>query len=226
MAEVRFAAEAEACPGCGLHGLGAIEVVGAGNAWSMAFDCPRCRLRRSWQFATRGSPVGVAHDRLELGPGASELLSPAAFLAEIDRVTPSIADDPTKLAAREWRIAAAGSDRVRIALGELRKLVAAGATGADPRLSLPWLDAELDRQRATGARYDADAPRVWALEAGTRQEPLSDEPPSEKRGEHHAPPARTESARADDDPVERDEHARELAHHEHTRGIRPSKLVE
>jgi uncharacterized protein YjbI with pentapeptide repeats len=164
MTEIRFAAEAEPCPGCGLHGLGEIKVVGAGDAWSMAFDCPRCGKRRGWQFTTRGSPIGVAHDRFELGPGASELLSAAQLLAELDRVAPVIVDQPGGLAAAAWRAAAAASDRARIALNELRKQVAAGPGGTDPRLTATWLDGELARQREIAARYDADAPRIWALE--------------------------------------------------------------
>jgi uncharacterized protein YjbI with pentapeptide repeats len=170
--EALFAASLEPCPGCGSHDVSTLQLAGMGETWSYGGKCPQCQRVRTFGFATIGDPHARQVGPFDLGPGPSQLVSPAQFLAELVRVGPLIAAAPAALAPPAWQQSVDALTRALICANELRQLLPAGAAAIpgtdDARLRRAWLDGEHARLMALVDAYAADTERNAAVLRGGR----------------------------------------------------------
>lgn len=121
VAEMGYAVSLQPCPSCGERETPRLTMMGQGDRWTYVCDCTRCGARRSHVFATHGDPAKGPRPRRHLGEGFSEIIPPPPFAAEIDRLAPSIAPDPTKLSGAAFRKSFAVLDRTLTTAYELEK---------------------------------------------------------------------------------------------------------
>lgn len=182
--EMHFAASLEPCPKCGTR-IDAQQLSLAGNdeAWALTGNCPRCATPRAFTFVTYGDPLTAPAPRDELaGPAPSEIISPAQWIAEIDRLIPLVRPDPTKLEIDEWKASRDANKRLLVCLNELRKFIPDGASeipadklsdaervdrkARPERFQRAWIETEREQCLALRARHVADLPRIEKLERG------------------------------------------------------------
>lgn len=181
--ELRFFVSLQACPHCGRRlDEELFDYHGNAVGGSIRGKCRQCQ-------ETVWFPVHVQGDLLkapsgdwdELAPGASELVPPHMFIDEVLALSPTVKDDPTTLAPREWQRNREANKRARVSLNELAKMVPAGADriadsfmtdedrrrfAADPaHYQRTWIESLRQRHVRIGEANVADLPRVNALEA-------------------------------------------------------------
>lgn len=166
--EMQFAASLEPCARCGGRpNPQALALAGQGDAWALSGDCEGCGQGRAFTFRSSGDPLSGAAPRDELGgPSPSEIIQPAQFVAEIERLRPLIHLEPTTLSVSAWRTSRDANRRVLVCAHELLKFMPperALGTWVDPRYTRSWAVAVRDTCLRTRARYVADLPRVEAL---------------------------------------------------------------
>jgi hypothetical protein len=168
--EMQFAASLEPCPQCGTRiGAQDLSLAGQADAWALTGNCPTCGLPRAFKFRSYGDPLDGAAPRDELGgPAPSEIIAPAGWIAEIERLRPLVHADPTQLDVDAWTASRDANRRTLVCVNELRKFVPAGAeripdVGAgDVRYTAAWMAAVREACLQTRARYIADLPRIEA----------------------------------------------------------------
>jgi hypothetical protein len=161
--EMQFAASLVPCPTCAAPTSHLGLSVGA-EAWVLSGKCPRCGSVRSFQFAIEGNPRTGAYERLELGDGRpSSVIDPRQLVAELDRLAPSLRDDPTALTGADWTTHKEAAERAYTCAVELAKFLPPGG-GDVPGLAhgRAWIEHARDRAIARLDRVIADAPRIWA----------------------------------------------------------------
>ena len=162
--EMRFAAQLEPCPTCGTTVAGEFEIRrGADSVWC-SWKCPQCGTLRTLEFGIGSKPdLAPPAVRFELGPGASELISPQAFLDELTKMAARIPADPATLAGTAWDAAFDAAIRATTCATELLKMLPAGSDRivgtSDVRLTRSWLERERDRLRAAVDGFVADRER-------------------------------------------------------------------
>jgi uncharacterized protein YjbI with pentapeptide repeats len=180
LAELAFVAGLWPCEVCSDRRPVAWTIGGVGAAWTVRARCPRCATERAFVFRCDHDLVGVVPPALELGGRApSSILEPVDLVRELDRLIPSIVTRPERLVDPAWSANEAVVDRVRTALHELAKFVAAEAvpieahrTGAGAldqaarpeRYTRTWIAAQLREWDAVAARIASDAPRILAAD--------------------------------------------------------------
>jgi len=162
LAEMGFAVSLQPCPSCGERETPRSTMMGNGDRWTYVCDCARCGARRSHVFATRGDPGTAPRPRYHLGVGASEILTPQQFAAEINRLASSIAPDPAHLAGAAFRRSEAALDRTLTSALELEKfpddqLVLPCAWAANARSLRQTVTDERARIEALFQKYVAEA---------------------------------------------------------------------
>ena len=145
------------CPACGDAAPPDFEIRGGEDRWTLTAACPGCRTPRTFSFRTIGHPLDVTPEHRHLGGLApSPVVSPAQFLAELDRLLPELeALEVERLDPATWRARTEAKNRASTCVIELSKLT------SPPRADLR---AIRDRLLDLDARFAADAPRIWALE--------------------------------------------------------------
>ncbi|MEZ4403202.1 MAG: pentapeptide repeat-containing protein [Kofleriaceae bacterium] len=189
--EANFYISLHPCPACGSRDATSIDFGNYGSAnWSetgpiefKTARCDRCGEQRRFLFASTSGdiaawePIGNGHIA---GSMPSGIISPAAFLTEIDRVAPDLVRDPHCLLyeayARSWN----ALKRSRTCWVELAKFLPEGADAIPPshlwtdadrsiqvttphRLTRGYIEAGLADIQATLDVYLADRERYWAL---------------------------------------------------------------
>lgn len=181
--EMEFVASLEQCRHCGAPTPDDFEMFGHGDSWALRAICPGCGRPRAFTFRTFGHPLKGAYQRRELGgPSPSEVIRPGQFLAELERMRALLGDDIAveQLAPVAWRAAAASTDRAVTCILELVKFLPPGGdaipdgflgpedradrAGRPERYARAWLETHRDWLFALDARFNADAPRIWALD--------------------------------------------------------------
>ena len=160
---MRFALSLLPCAGCGTRGEADLEFVGDRNRPVLSFTCPGCGTLRRYGFRFWGKPhpLDVTPGPMQLGgDDPSVLIPPEHFAAEVDRLAPTVVWEPEPLDPSSWRASYATVVRILTCLNELAKFPDSEQWAAP-------------RQRYEGllARYRADAPRIWAIEAVTDPPP-------------------------------------------------------
>jgi uncharacterized protein YjbI with pentapeptide repeats len=176
VAEMEFVAGLHACEACGDARPLDWRVGGEGTRWMLRAACPRCATPRQFVFHSARDLIAAPHGRLELGGAEpSAILSPAELVAEIDRLAPSAARDPSDLDGDAWYANSALVDRVLTALTELHKFVPADELvipqGGYPdqllrpeRYTRAWIRDQLVQWEVVAAVVAADAPRIFAAD--------------------------------------------------------------
>jgi hypothetical protein len=176
-----FFASLEACASCGARvEPDGLTFYGADSAWSLTGWCPHCRGPLTFRFLTHGNPIEGICPVGELGTGRSEIIAPSALMNEIERLSPSIELDPTRLPIAAWKLNRDTNRRVLICLAELAKFIPAGAeeiptevlgptdladrTANPGRYLVRWIDQLLERHRRALAAIGADLPRIDAID--------------------------------------------------------------
>lgn len=189
--EANFYISLHPCPTCGSRDASTVDFGNYGSAnWSetgrvefKTARCDQCGDQRRFLFASDSGdiaawePIGNGHIA---GPTPSGIISPSAFLAEIDRVAPDLVRDPHSLPyeayARSWN----ALKRSRTCWVELAKFLPEGVatipqeylwTDADrateattpDRLARSYIEAGLADVHATLDVYLADREHYWAL---------------------------------------------------------------
>jgi uncharacterized protein YjbI with pentapeptide repeats len=185
-AEIRFFISLHSCPGCGARvDPSGLTFYGQDTACAFTGYCRRCRAPLAFRFRTYGDPVRAPCRPGELGDDQpSEIIRPGDFVAEIDRLSPLVQPDPTRLALEEWRASRDANSRLLTCLAEIGKFIPPGADAIpDERLSLDelatqarrpevfrhaWLDEQRARHLTIRERVIADIPRIDALETAAR----------------------------------------------------------
>ena len=168
--EMRFAVSLLPCAGCGTRGEADVEVVGDTRRPILSWTCPGCGALRQYRFRFWGqpNPWHVSPGPMQLGgPDPSQLIPLARFVAEVDQLTPSVIWEPEGLDAPQWRTSYATVVRILTCVNELAKF-------GDP--AMPPADLAT-RYADLLTRYQADAPRIWAIEA------ITNPPPPPPRGD-------------------------------------------
>jgi uncharacterized protein YjbI with pentapeptide repeats len=191
LTEMRFAVGLYPCTGCGSRDVGTLELRGGGAVRIYSGPCPRCRTLREVRFRVRREPGTLPSPaRFELGgPEASAIIEPVQLVEELDRLGPRVATEPTTLAPAAWRANLELVNRAITCIVELLKFIPAGAdglpdaaldaTGRADRKARPekyqraQLEGERARYLALVAKHDADAPRIFALEAAVAPRPVA-----------------------------------------------------
>lgn len=151
-AEMRFVAKLEACPSCGVHELGTLQILRGDGVIFMKWDCPRCRTARTVAVPVEGNPLlAPVPARFELGEGPSEIISAETFLDELTKAMARVPEDPSTLAPAEWE---AGFDAAIYAMTCVTELLKMPSSGSTTKL-----EADRDRMNAAVERFIADRPR-------------------------------------------------------------------
>jgi uncharacterized protein YjbI with pentapeptide repeats len=187
--EMRFAVGLYPCTGCGSREVGTLELRGGGAVRIFSGPCPRCRTTREVRFRVSREPGTLPSPaRYELGgPQPSAIITPHQLVEEHDRLGPRIVDAPESLAPAAWRANLELVNRAATCVVELLKFIPPGAdtvpdgaldaTGKRDRTARPekYQRGALEQLKARYlglvARHDADAPRVFALEAAASPRP-------------------------------------------------------
>jgi len=149
--EMRFAAALEACPKCGTHELGPLELLNNGSRWTYRGPCPKCGTQRVFEFDVSGNPHTARAPEWELGPGRAESISPEQFLRVLDEVKSKLPSDVSGLDADQRGRVFQDLGRAITSVSELLKLV--GRRGqqlpgtTDPRLERGALELEYTKLR-------------------------------------------------------------------------------
>lgn len=178
LAEIEFVAGMAPCEACGDSRPIDWKIGGGGDTWIASAVCPRCASLREFAFATAEDLADIDVPFLELGAGPSQILEPYDFVREIDRLVPTIALAPDRIADADWYANLAAIDRVRTSLGELLKFapgdipVEALRTPAShldramrpERYQRAWLRDEIAYWDDIAARFTEDARRIFAAD--------------------------------------------------------------
>jgi uncharacterized protein YjbI with pentapeptide repeats len=179
--EMSFFASLHSCPACGTRvDPDVLTIYGADNAWALTGRCSQCRGPLIFKFQTDGNPIQGIREFGQLGVGHSAILSPKQFIVEIERLSPGIELDPTKLSIGPWKQNRDTNDRVNVCLAELAKFFPPG-TDAIPtellgpddladraarpdRYHRPWVAGLIERHQQVVASLIADLPRIQAID--------------------------------------------------------------
>jgi hypothetical protein len=179
--ELWFFASLEACASCGARiNPDGLTFYGSGDAWSLTGWCPHCRGPLTFRFLTHGDPLEGICPVGELGTGPSLVIAPSRFIAEIERLSPTVTLDPSSLPIDAWKLNRDTNRRVLVCLAELAKFIPAGAEeiplerlgpadvadrAARPeRYQRTWVERLIGRHRTLVAAIRADLPRIEAIE--------------------------------------------------------------
>jgi uncharacterized protein YjbI with pentapeptide repeats len=192
LAELELLVSLSPCPACGNRDTRALQPHGglAGRprrTIGVTATCARCATERLLEVEAEGDLTAVRVERFHLGGAApATTITPAQFMAELDRVAPTVVSEVEQLEPAAWRKSGAQLDRVITCLVELLKFAPAGVDRIEPgadaaaqadlaarpeRYQRAWIEAELTRYLELDRRRQADAPRVWALEETARPAP-------------------------------------------------------
>ena len=173
--EILFAVGLRPCVACGSRELGALEVRGGGPVRIYAAPCRRCGARREVRFRVRREPGSLpSPSRFELGgPEPSSIIKPLELVEELERIGPTIAVDPGVLGPESWRANYGSVVRALTCLAELLKFDRSDPREWPERYDRAALELEFERFAALLARYDVDAPRLNALDAGASARTVS-----------------------------------------------------
>jgi uncharacterized protein YjbI with pentapeptide repeats len=188
LAEIEFVAGMAACEACGDARPLDWRIGGHGETWIATATCPRCASERAFAFETAADLAEVEVPYLELGgPTPSAVLEPYDLVREIDRLVPTIALAPDRIADADWRANLAAIDRVRTALGELAKFAGPGGDIPVETLRTPashldramrperyqraWLREELAYWAGIAGRFNEDARRIFTADRSLRKFP-------------------------------------------------------
>src|SRR5688500_14941129 len=105
LAEMRFAISLLPCAACGSHEVGDVEFRSGPGVMIGSAPCPRCRTARAVRFQVAADLKRRATPPQHHLGGAepSEIIGPHQLVAELDRLTPTIAWTPGQLAPAAWR---------------------------------------------------------------------------------------------------------------------------
>lgn len=160
LSETRFAASLIPCAGCDCRELGELEYRTGPGVLILSTRCPQCHTVREVRFRPSVDPVKHGTPpRYHLGGSEpSQLIRPDQFVAEIDRLTPSLSWNPEQLAPAAWRAQWSKLDRIITCFTELLKF--------NPDGTALIRDAPLERDRlvALADAYGREGPRIYAQE--------------------------------------------------------------
>ena len=185
--EIEFVAGMHPCEACGDRREVAWRIGGHGATWIASARCARCG-------SERGVELECARDLLqaerpapgELGGRApSAVLEPIELVRELDRLLPTLLEDPTGLHEPDWSLNRRAVDRACTVLRELAKFLPEGEpaiaehrseAGREDQRARPeryaraWIAAELARWSELAERIARDAPRVFAADPILRRD--------------------------------------------------------
>jgi len=187
LAELELLVSLSPCPACGNRDTRALQPHGglAGRprrTIGVTATCARCATERLLEVEAEGDLTAVRVERFHLGGAApATTITPAQFMAELDRVAPTVVSEVEQLEPAAWRKSGAQLDRVITCLVELLKFAPAGVDRIEPgadaaaqadlaarpeRYQRAWIEAELTRyleldrrRRVLLALGDGRAPR-------------------------------------------------------------------
>jgi uncharacterized protein YjbI with pentapeptide repeats len=182
-----FFASLESCATCGKRvDPDALTIYGADNAWVLTGRCAQCRGPLVFKFQTHGNPIEGIHKFGQLGIGRSAIISPRRFIAEIERLSPGVERDPTRLSIGAWKQNRGVNDRVNVCLAELAKFFPPGADVIPSELLGPddladraarperyhraWVTGLIERHQEVVAALSADLPRIQAIDTALARE--------------------------------------------------------
>lgn len=154
--EVQFAAGMRPCPTCGYAESFDWQNQREGARWIASARCPRCQAGLRFEMSSPDDLDAYRPASLDLGGfGASEVIGPEVFHAEIDRCAALVSMRGAEIDDTVRNRTSDAIRRVRICLNELAKFLPPDAL-AIPDVALRSQDARADR-RARPERYT----RAW-----------------------------------------------------------------
>ncbi len=170
------------CRACGLHDpdLDFRKEVGGTLAkypdtaeYTVSRRCSHCRCWRQIIAHTVPDPdVPISPTDLG-GEGPSQIIPPEEFLAEVQRLLPLIAETPSTLPYKPWKVASDALHQATTCANELARFPLVDGDGPMGRAAVTQLQARLGELTA---RYDADTERSAAEQTAAegRKVPIGD----------------------------------------------------
>jgi hypothetical protein len=184
--ELKFFISFQNCPACGSRldenkfRLSAETETGA----AMSGKCGHCKKPLGFTFLGGNLLSAPGGNWDEVAPGRTQILIPWQLAAEIDRLSPQVVTDPTKLDAKQWQANREINKRVLICVKELVKLLdddqdnIADELLSDEdreyreknplRFSRKWIEDTLKRHQQIVEANIKDLPRINQLEASAK----------------------------------------------------------
>jgi hypothetical protein len=160
---MHFAASLVPCAKCGAP-PGRLDFIAGPEAWVLFGECPGCGEVRSFQYAIEGDPRKNPYERLELGNDRpSAVIAPQLLIQELERLEPSLNDDPASVPIGEWTKHKSLAERAYTCAVELAKFLPAGGGNVNGvSRDRAWIERERERASARLDLVISDAPRMWA----------------------------------------------------------------
>lgn len=161
---MNFFVSLQPCPHCGNRvDPEPLKIYGDTTSWALTGDCASCHQPVAFTFRTFGDPIQTEKKWFQLGPGRSEIITPAMFVAEIERILPTITADVTTLAPKAWTINRDTNRRLTICVTELSRFLEPDGPGV-PDVTRAWIEEKDAFQKSVWKAVEADVARIAKLE--------------------------------------------------------------